>query len=176
MLLDGKVLYFAIMIFHIYFPEISQLFKYSTCFTDNNIVTKYYLSFQYSYLLFISIFTALCVPAQFWTVEERAFIFVLSGPGFNGNSNILHISVFAIDFRKLKFYSNVNLLFFNHKLVLNFFQRLFNIPIDVIKCFFSPLICTGNYNWKYFLMLNHIFIPQTQPICSFNSLLCWICY
>lgn len=65
LLLDGKVLDFAIMIFHIYFPEIShsQSFKYSTYFTDNNIVTKYYLSFQYSYLLFISIFTALCPSA-----------------------------------------------------------------------------------------------------------------
>lgn len=42
-----------------------SIIQISTCFTDNNIVTKYYLSFQYSYFLFISIFTVLCVPVQF---------------------------------------------------------------------------------------------------------------
>lgn len=139
MLLDGKVLDFAIMIFHIYFPEISQSFKYSTYFTDNNIVTKYYLSFQYSYLLFISIFTALCVPVQFWTVEERAFIFVLSGPGFNRNSNILHISVFAIDFRKLKFCSNVNLLFLTTKLCWISFKGFLIYPLMWSSVFFFLL-------------------------------------
>ena len=121
-------------------------------------------------------YSLLCVPVQFWTVEERAFIFVLSGPGFNGNSNILHISVFAIDFRNLKVYSNVNLLFFTTKLCWISFKGFLIYPLMWSSVFFSPLICTGYYNWKYFLMLNHIFIPQTQPICSFNSLLCWICY
>lgn len=89
LLLDGKVLYFAIMIFHIYFPEISQLFKYSTCFTDNNIVTKYYLSFQYSYLLFILISTVLTLCSSIILNDKDDSMYLFIFPDFNGNASTI---------------------------------------------------------------------------------------
>lgn len=61
--------------------------------------------------------------------------------------------------------------------MLSFSQRLFLYPLAQSFFFFLFWFVTvWTYNWKYFLMLNHIFISWAQPICSLNSLLCWLCY